>query len=49
LPYLLVINIPFGITFAGTAYSEGKLIKFAYAFEQATNNRKSPIIETEKW
>ncbi|MGD6879633.1 amidase family protein [Bacillus infantis] len=38
---------PFGITFAGTAYSEGKLIKYAYAFEQATNHRKSPIIEKD--
>jgi amidase len=33
---------PFGITFAGTAYSEGPLIKLAYAFEQATHHRKSP-------
>ncbi|ALC90651.1 amidase [Bacillus sp. FJAT-18017] len=38
---------PFGITFAGTAYSEGKLIKLAYAFEQATNLRKTPKIGTE--
>lgn len=33
---------PFGITFAGTAFSEGVLIKLAYAFEQATKHRKSP-------
>ncbi|MEK3978871.1 amidase family protein [Psychrobacillus sp. FSL K6-2836] len=33
---------PFGITFAGTAFSEGILIKLAYAFEQATKHRKSP-------
>lgn len=33
---------PFGITFAGTAFSEGVLIKIAYAFEQATKHRKSP-------
>ncbi|SOC44545.1 amidase family protein [Ureibacillus acetophenoni] len=39
---------PFGVTFAGTAYSEGQLIKFAYAFEQATNYRKSPNIEQVK-
>jgi amidase len=38
----------FGVTFPGTAYSEGKLIKLAYAFEQqATNHRKSPNIGTE--
>ncbi|WP_059174012.1 amidase family protein [Bacillus sp. FJAT-27445] len=33
---------PFGITFAGTAYSEGALITFAYAFEQAAKHRKPP-------
>lgn len=33
---------PFGITFAGTAYSEGILIKLAFAFEQATKLRKAP-------
>ncbi|AZU62688.1 amidase family protein [Neobacillus mesonae] len=33
---------PFGITFAGTAYSEGILIRLAYAFEQAAKSRKSP-------
>jgi amidase len=35
---------PFGVTFAGTAYSEGLLIKIAYAFEQATKRRISPNI-----
>lgn len=33
---------PFGVTFAGTAFSEGVLIKFAYAFEQATKLRRPP-------
>lgn len=33
---------PFGITFAGAAFSEGILIKLAYAFEQATKHRKPP-------
>lgn len=33
---------PFGITFAGTAFSEGTLIKLAYSFEQATKWRKAP-------
>jgi len=33
---------PFGITFAGTAFSEGILIKLAYAFEQCTQHRKKP-------
>lgn len=35
---------PFGITIAGTAFTEGKLIKLAYAFEQATKLRQIPII-----
>jgi amidase len=39
---------PFGVTFAGTAYSEGLLIKLAYAFELATNLRKSPNLEPER-
>ncbi|MGW6189919.1 amidase family protein [Bacillus cereus] len=33
---------PFGITLASTAFSEGTLIKLAYAFEQATKHRKIP-------
>ncbi|KAF8548295.1 amidase signature enzyme [Imleria badia] len=32
-------NMPFGIAFIGTAYSEYKLIGLAYAFEQATKAR----------
>lgn len=34
----------FGITFAGCVFSEGTLIKFAYSFEQSTNNRKSSLL-----
>ncbi|MGE7999764.1 amidase family protein [Lysinibacillus sp. NPDC093190] len=33
---------PFGITFAGTAFSEDVLIKLAFSFEQATKLRKAP-------
>src|SRR5258708_32872921 len=33
---------PFGITFAGKAYSEPTLISLAYAFEQATSVRRPP-------
>lgn len=33
---------PFGITFAGTAFSEGVLLKLAFAFEQATKLRVAP-------
>ncbi|WP_391117021.1 amidase family protein [Psychrobacillus sp. L3] len=35
---------PFGVTFAGTAFSEGILIKLVYAFEQATKHRRSPSL-----
>lgn len=38
---------PFGITFAGTAFSEGLLIKLAFAFEQAANIRRSPAFKIE--
>jgi amidase len=33
---------PFGVTFTGTACSEGRLIELAYAFEQATKRRTPP-------
>jgi amidase len=33
---------PFGVSFAGTACSEPRLIAFAYAFEQATKRRVPP-------
>ncbi len=33
---------PFGVTFAGLAFSEPKLIEYAYAFEQATKGRCLP-------
>ena len=31
--------MPFGIAFVGTAFSEFKLITFAFSYEQATHNR----------
>jgi amidase len=34
---------PFGATFTGLAYSEPKLLKYAYAYEQATLVRRAPI------
>ena len=36
---------PFGITFAGTAFSEGTLLKIAYAYEQATKHRQAPVFK----
>jgi amidase len=35
-------DYPVGIAFAGRAWSEHKLLRLAYAFEQATNARKPP-------
>ena len=33
---------PFGVTFTGRAWSEHKLLRLAYAYEQASNMRKPP-------
>jgi len=35
-------GLPLGITFMGRAYSEGELIGFGFAIEQATKARKAP-------
>jgi amidase len=35
-------DYPLGITFAGRAWSEHKLLRLAYAYEQASNMRKRP-------
>ena len=35
--------MPFGVTFVGTACSEGRLIELAYSFEQATKARVPPV------
>ena len=32
-------GVPFGLSFTGTAFSEYKLISYAFAYEQATLNR----------
>lgn len=37
-------GMPVGLTFLGTAWSEPALIRFAYAFEQATNARRAPSL-----
>lgn len=34
---------PFGVTFAGKAFTEPALIRLAYSFEQATKQRKKPV------
>lgn len=42
IPAGFVFGLPFGISFFGAAFSEGKLIKIAYALEQATKIRRPP-------
>ncbi len=42
VPMGFVEGLPVGISFFGSAWSEPKLLKIAYAFEQATKHRKAP-------
>jgi amidase len=42
VPAGYVFGLPVGISFFGSAFSEAKLIKIAYAFEQATKVRRPP-------
>jgi amidase len=42
VPMGFVGDLPVGLSFFGRAWSEPTLIKFAYAFEQATKHRRPP-------
>ena len=42
VPMGFAAECPLGLSFIGSAWSEGKLISIAYAFEQATRARKAP-------
>jgi amidase len=42
VPAGFIFGLPVGISFFGRAWSEGTLLKLAYAFEQATKTRKPP-------
>ena len=42
VPAGFVFGLPVGLSFFGRAWSEPKLLKIAYAFEQATKHRKPP-------
>jgi Asp-tRNA(Asn)/Glu-tRNA(Gln) amidotransferase A subunit family amidase len=39
-------NLPAGLCFIGRPYDDGNLIKFAYAYEQATHHRRPPASTT---
>jgi amidase len=47
VPAGYIYGLPVGISFMGRAYSEPLLIKFAYAYEQATKLRRAPQFLTE--
>jgi amidase len=42
LPMGFIDELPVGVTFFGTAWSEPSLIEIAYAYEQGTKHRKAP-------
>jgi amidase len=42
VPMGYVYGLPVGLSFFSTAWTEGKLIRYAYAFEQATKVRRPP-------
>jgi amidase len=42
VPAFQVYGLPVGLSFFGSPRTEVKLIRYAYAFEQATNARKAP-------
>lgn len=44
VPMGFVQGLPVGLSLVGTAWSEGKLIRIAYAYEQSTHHRKPPAL-----
>ena len=41
-----LLGLPLGISFIGAAWQEPRLIKIAYAFEQAAQGRFSPTFSS---
>jgi len=48
VPMGFVFGLPIGLSFFGKAYSEGELIKIAFAYEQASKNRTPPVFKLGK-
>lgn len=44
VPMGSAFGLPVGLTFIGTAWSEGRLLALAYAYEQATKHRTPPAL-----
>src|SRR2546427_17021 len=47
VPLGYVVGLPVGLSFLGRPWSEGTLIKCAYAFEQATEGREGALARLE--
>ncbi len=47
VPAGLVQGLPVGISFFGAAHSEARLLRLAYAFEQATRRRRPPLFRAQ--
>ncbi len=46
VPMGFVFGLPIGLSFFGKAYSEGELIKIAFAYEQVSKNRRPPSLKS---
>ncbi|HEU4760915.1 MAG TPA: amidase [Gemmatimonadales bacterium] len=46
VPMGQIFGLPVGLSFIGTAWSEGRLISLAYAYEQASKARKPPTFQS---
>jgi amidase len=44
VPFGYVCGLPVGVSFLGPRWSEPRLLALAYAFEQATNSRRTPAL-----
>jgi amidase len=47
VPGGFVHGLPVGLSFFGRAWSEPKLLRISYAFEQTTRHRRAPVFLSE--